>query len=735
MQRGWQEYVRLCRRFAYHLRQHGVRPAMHRVRAYLARTGKPSSFPSLAPAGSLAAVPLASLKKSYAHFARVALDAFLTGGARLQFAESPQPKVSVLLVLHNRAELTLACLRSLPADGAMPLELILVDNGSTDQTPELLERIDGARILRNAENRGFATAVNQAAEHAAGEYLLLLNNDTQLLGDSLRVAAGFLDEHRDAGAVGGRILTLDGRLQEAGNIVWRDGSTTACGRGDDPYAPAAMYQRDVDYCSGALLMTPRALFREEGGFASVFFPAYCEDVDYCLQLWRDGWRVVYHPDISVLHYEFGSSSSSAAACKLMARQRPLLVQRHRSWLAEQHPPGSAAFPAVRARDRRKRILFLEDRVPYPWLGNGYPRAHTILEKLVSLGYAVTFYPLQFPHDTWAEVGRSISREVEVILNQGQAGLADFLAQRRGYYDLFLVSRPHNMRILRQVLASKPDVLAGAKIIYDAEALFVLREMRERESRGQHLSAGEVERQVSDEVFLAEGAYGVTCVSEAEAEQFRCRGFRCVSTLAHATETRPGAAGFSARRGMLFVGPIHDPGSPNADSVRWLLTEIMPRLRRHSDNPPKLLLAGLWCDGTMPKDLDFSCVGVLGKVADLTSLYDRVRMFVAPTRFAAGLPHKVHEAAARGLPAVVSSLLAEQLGWRHEQELLVADDPRQFAECCRRLEEDGQLWQRLRDGALAAVTRDCSPQLFDRRLAQVLEQALAASSRNGQGVAA
>src|SRR5262249_1916395 len=153
----------------------------------------------------------------------------------------------------------------------------------------------------------FLLAVNQAAREARGEYLLLLNNDAQLLPGSLAAAIATLESGVDIGAVGARIILLDGMLQEAGSIIWRDGSCLGYGRGDDPFAPMYMFRRDVDYCSGAFLLTPRRVWEQLGGFDEQFKPAYYDETDYCVRLWERGLRVVYEPNAAVLHYEFASS--------------------------------------------------------------------------------------------------------------------------------------------------------------------------------------------------------------------------------------------------------------------------------------------------------------------------------------------------------------------------------------------------------------------------------------------
>jgi glycosyltransferase involved in cell wall biosynthesis len=187
---------------------------------------------------------------------------------------------------------------------------------------------------------------------------------------------------------------------------------------------------------------------------------------------------------------------------------------------------------------------------------------------------------------------------------------------------------------------------------------------------------------------------------------------------------PTPQGFDERAGLLFVGAFHaKQHSPNSDSVCWFSTEIWPRIRARLGAPIDFSVAGSHPPPRV-RELAAEGVKVLPDVEDLAALYDRARVFVAPTRFAGGIPYKVHHAAAHGLPVVCTSLLANQLGWKHEQELLAADDAEGFAACCCRLYQDPLLWDRLRRGALARIEAECSARAFDG----AVRSALAASER-------
>src|SRR6185436_961374 len=193
---------------------------------------------------------------------------------------------------------------------------------------------------------------------------------------------------------------MEGTLQEAGSIVWRDGSCFGYGRGDDPLAPEYMFRRDVDYCSGAFLMTPRRVWEQLGGFDEAFKPAYYEEADYCMRLWERGLRVVYEPDAVIVHYEFGSSINSSNVMALQVEHQDILVRRHLDSLSKHSSSSDGDSLSSRTPNASDRILFLDDRVPHDWLGSGFPRARKIILSLLKLGFFVSVYPLSEANEPW-----------------------------------------------------------------------------------------------------------------------------------------------------------------------------------------------------------------------------------------------------------------------------------------------------------------------------------------------
>ena len=299
-------------------------------------------------------------KEYAAAVARVRLTAFLASGAGLDLTPAGPPRVTVVILMRDRAEVTLACLQSLALRlNRTPVELVLVDNASIDATADLLARVAGAKVLRNPVNAGFPAGVNRAAAVAAGEYLLLLNNDTEVVGRGIDAAVACLDAEPDVAVVGGRVVLLDGTLQEAGCLLWRDGWPHQYGRSAAPDDPAVRFARDVDYCSAACVLVRRSAFDAFGGMDESFGPGYFEDVDFAVRVRRAGWRVAYRPDLVTLHYESLTSAAIPDQTGVLNRNHRAFVGRHAGWLAGQLPrTGPNALLGRRADDPAAPVLVL-----------------------------------------------------------------------------------------------------------------------------------------------------------------------------------------------------------------------------------------------------------------------------------------------------------------------------------------------------------------------------------------
>ena len=369
-----------------------------------------------------------------------------------------------------------------------------------------------------------------------------------------------------------------------------------------------------------------------------------------------------------------------------------------------------AWRWVWRRRRRARILLIDDFVPNAMIGAGVPRLIQLLRALHESSASVTLLPRAMGALDQSFMSELASHGAEVL--DGNEELGQFLAERRVEFDALLVSRPHNMMQVREVMRVNPGLIGNATLIYDAEALFGEREILMREVRGKPLKAGKAKNLLKAELNLADGAHIVIAVSEIIASAFRRAGHQDVRVLGHALAPQPTAASFESRHDFLSVGQAFGDTSPNADAVVWFVDQVLPHLRRELGYDVALHFAGAVSSPAMQARIGQGII-ILGRVPELSTVYDRARVFVAATRYASGIPHKVHEAAARGVPCVVTPLLAQQIGWTPDQDVLVAATPEEFANACIALYTDKALWTRVRAAALARVAGECNPRQFDR----------------------
>jgi glycosyltransferase involved in cell wall biosynthesis len=368
---------------------------------------------------------------------------------------------------------------------------------------------------------------------------------------------------------------------------------------------------------------------------------------------------------------------------------------------------------------QSHVLVIDDWFPDPRIGAGAPRALELQRAIIAAGAELTLLPtLKDPDE--ADVHRLLPGG-SVATGYGRKGIKRLLSRRRGRFDLIIVSRPHNMIAFRQAVTARPHHVGATPVVYDSEALFATREALRSEIMGRPLSAAETARQVRDEIALADGSRVVLVVNDQSAAPFRAAGHADVRVLGHAVAPRPTSRSFEDRKGFLFVGPTYTDDTPNSDAVVWFIDRVLPDIRRALGRDVPFVLAGV-ATSPMVTARAKGDVQALGPLPDLTDAYSRARVFVAPTRFACGIPIKVYDAAAQGVPTVLTPLLAEQIGWRHEHEVLVAATPQQFAEQCLRLHGDRDLWERIRACALARVTQDCDPPRFKQMVTELLAQA-------------
>lgn len=670
-----------------------------------------SGLPVVASDSTIQAIekPLEALMKAR-------LSCFLNQfNSKLSFPEYAEPLVTIITPVFNKASYTFQYFESLLAHTHIPYELVIINNGSVDETNHLLSRTINIICIDNQTNMGFVKACNQGANIAKGKYLLFANNDIIVTPGWLNNLVRTIENDRKCGAVGCKLILPNGKLQEAGSIIWSDGTATGYGRGDDPMNHSYSYLREVDYCSGACLLVNKAIFHKLNGFDEIYCPAYYEDTDLCLGMRNLGYRIIYQPDVMIFHHEYASGGYQNAS-SLMETNHLKFLAKWENILKDKlaFSPNNILF----ARDLRKtqRILVIDDRIPTPDQGTGYPRSYQLIKSMAEFGYKVTLFPLMNTQ-AWQPYTHEFQQLGIEVFHGNNLDLNKFARERSGHYDIVLVSRPHNMASSINIIK---EHFTDARIIYDAEALFSLREILKAEIKGNKLKDSEAQSMIDTEIKLMKQADMIITVSDNEKNTVLKHGIKNVVAWGHPTKIVTASNGFDDRRDILFIGAFLSDDSPNEDAAVYFIKEIFPKIYKQllcrfivvGSNPPNSI-----------KELADTNIIVTGYVNDLTEYYEKCRIFVVPHRYSGGIPWKLTEAMSRGIPSVVSQLTATQLNLTDGMETLIGKSEIEFAQKVIELYQDKQLWQRIQKNALDYIAKTCDPAYLKSSLKSILETAV------------
>lgn len=582
--------------------------------------------------------------------------------AATPFVKSEQDtpvQVSIIIPVYNQLEYTLKCLNSLQAiERPFPCEIIVMDDGSSDDTQDTLASFDHIRYIRNEKNLGFLRNCNKGASLARGRYLVFLNNDTELHPNWLTELHGTFTDHDDVGLVGSKLVYPDGRLQEAGGIIWEDGSGWNWGRLEDPDHPRYNFVRDVDYVSGASIMVERELFERLGRFDEHYEMAYYEDTDLAMRVRAQGLRVIYQPKSLVVHYE-GISSGTDTSTGVKSYQVSNGKLFFKKWKEELKGNLPNAQTPLLASDRRPKgnILIIDETTPTPDQDSGSIDMFNLIKILLKLGYRVHFIPRSnFAHfgsytDTLQKMG------VECIYAPFYKSVDEFLEERGDVFSHVFLTR---VTVAKNHINDVKTHCPSAKRIFYTVDLHHLRELREAELKNSSTMRALARQTEKAELAIMKQVDTTIVLSEAEQQMLEARGIKNLVTLPLIRDVgEPDPAPFSDRDKVVFIGGFQH--APNVDAADWLVEEIWPSVtalcKEKKIEPINLTIVG----SKMPdryRRLDSQNIIGVGFVPNLGELLSKTRLTIAPLRYGAGLKGKVATSLEYGVPVVGSPMAFE-----------------------------------------------------------------------------
>ncbi|MFN3873182.1 MAG: glycosyltransferase [Ignavibacterium sp.] len=657
---------------------------------------------------------------------------FLSNSKILVKQKISLPLISIIILCYNKIEFTKRCLSALFENTNYEnFEVIVLDNASVDDTPDYLLSFGKViKFIRTDTNLGFVKGNNYASQFASGEYIVFLNNDTEPQPGWLNHLLRTFDYHKDAGAAGSMLIYPDGKLQEAGGVIFNDASGWNYGRGNSPNDSKYTYCREVDYCSGAALMIRKNLFEQIGKFDERYSPAYYEDTDLCFSARKFGYKVYYNPFSKVIHHEGATAGTdlNSGFKRYQVFNSPKFIDKWKDELKLQFPSDPNLRYKFSDRNKGKRILIIDDIPPLPDRAAGALRHYHTLKQMLKLGYKVTYVHLMGKQYTDEAAVKYLSefkmQGVEFIwfnyeywynLRYTEHGkeyiktLVDSLELKYRDFDFVYIAFWYIAEYFIDLIKAQ---LPSVPVLIDTMDIHYLREEREAEIANDNSLKIKAKENKKRELAVYSKADVITTVTEADREELqRYIKNKPVFILTDVHDTRVSTPSFEVRKDLIFVGNFNH--KPNEDAVLFFTKEIFPLIKT------KLPGIKFYIVGNNPtekiKSLKSNDIIITGWVPDVKEYIDKCRIEVVPLRYGAGNKGKVGEALSSGIPIVTTSIGAEGMGIENGVHAFVCNEPKDFAEKVIELYQNQEVWQKFSDGGRKLIASQYSSELMRKRL--------------------
>lgn len=601
------------------------------------------------------------------------------------FPQFSKIKVSIIIPVYNNFKYTKLCLQSiLNNTEGIPYEVIIADDNSDDETRNIYKHVKNIIVVRNKQNLRFLKNCNNAAQYASGEYLVFLNNDTQVQKDWLKYLIETIEKDKSIGLVGSKLIYPDGTLQEAGGIIYTDATGCNYGKNDNPDCLWYNYTKEVDYISGAAILLRQDLWQDLNGFDEQFAPAYYEDTDLAFQIrYKKGLKVVYVPRSVVVHFEGKSNGTdtSTGQKKYQIINRKKFFHKWEKELYQNHcRPTPNNFLARDHAVNRKNILVIDWKILSFTKDTGSRTTYQYMHLFKDMGFNVKL----FPHDWYIEddyLQRHLNDGFEVI----HQNFEDFIKTYGSQFDYIYLNRPniayHYIDLLRRY--------TNAKIIYQCHDLHYLRQYRNRLLTDETTATELLEPEKRSEFNLF-SRMDVTCtfsfdeVKEILAEEETVNARQIPLFILNISDMDNYSYDAIKRHDIMFVAGFQH--TPNIDGAVWFVKNIFPKIKKKYKNI-KLYLVG---SNPIPEiqQLASSSVIVTGFVTDeeLEAYYKKVRLVVVPLRTGAGVKGKIIEAIFHKIPVVTTSIGIEGIN-NTDKLVVVKDSVKEMSESINELYQD------------------------------------------------
>ena len=617
------------------------------------------------------------------------------------------PKVSIIIATYNQVGFLKKALKSIESKTTYKNYEIITVTNNLDENSEMRKFLNTLKYPTYVYTKEYSWGGmnNFAVKKATGDFILILNDDIEIVTPSwLEAMLHLALDHRVA-AVGPKLLFPDKRLQEAGCIIWQNGTGWNYGRNGNPDEGDYNFVRVVDYCTACCLLIKKSLFEKMNGFDLRYEIGYYEDTDLCFSFAKAGYKVLYQPLAEVIHYE-GRTQGTDLSTGNKSFQLKNAKKFYESWkdvLKSRNSDSLENTLIERNRKKGANILFIDHYLPEFDKDSGSLDSFYNLGILSSLDHKVTFWPDNLaktePYTTELQ-----QKGIEVIF--GINNFNSFIKERGWLFHLCFLTRPHiSIKYLDLIKKYVPK----CKIVYDTVDLHYVQQMRQANTEKNSLLL-EKARKIRQMEFDIISKSDITIVKSEEEANILLNEFPSlkIAIIPPCRIPEEKVIPFEERQDLLFVGGFNHP--PNVDSIKNLVSTIFPKIKE------KIPGVKLFVIGSNPtKEIVDLCsnsedIVFLGYVKNLKTHLQKARILVAPLRYGAGVKGKITQSLANQLPVVTTSIGSEGITKKDGDFLYIADNENDFAQKTAELYKNKNLWNQFSIKGFKYAKTHYSPEL-------------------------
>ena len=595
-----------------------------------------------------------------------------------------KPLVSIIIPVHNNFRYTYNCISSiLKARPIVPYEIIIGNDMSKNSAKIIEKYVKNIIVYNNNNKNNYFITCNEVAQFSRGKYILFLNNDTKVHKEWLISLLKLIESDKKIGMVGSKLIFPNGKIQEAGGIVWNNGEYFRFGNGYSFDLPEYNYVKEVDYISGVSILIRKSIWDKIGGFDKRYIPPFYGDIDFAFELRKNGYKVMYQPK-SVVEYDEKVSKRnnlSSGIKKYQIINKKKFVEKWKNDLKYQKEQGNNFV----SRDRGyNRIFVIDSIIPSYNMNAGFRCTFMYLNLFKEIGLQVTFLPNDFqkvePYTTILQ-----QKGIEVLYGDWyQKNIENWLKNNLKYFNYVYLQRPEigkkYIDLIRQHFSRK--------IFYFAHDMHYIRLSREYNITHDEkkLELSKKLKKIEMDIFSKVDIIHVVGNYEYQIlkEKFDKKIIRNIPIYIYDKQLSNIEKDFSKRKDLIFVGGfVH---SPNKDAVLWFSQYIYPKIvDRFQDMIWHIVGSNIPDEIIKLESKNIKIEGFLSD-EDLYSLYQKCRIAIVPLRFGAGVKGKIVEAAYNQIPIVTTSIGGEGLD-NSLGAFIIEDDAEKMAEIIIKLYVD------------------------------------------------